>query len=116
MMSGIRLEQGDVILVNVPFTNYLESKRRPALILSREDYNSKSEDIIICGITSNLDREPYSLLLEPGNMDEGQLNFTSRIRADKIFSIEKKIVRRKLGKVNDHILNKIKEAVKELIG
>ncbi len=59
MMYGTIFEPGDIILVNVPFTNFIESKQRPALILSNPNYNSKSDDIIICGITSNLGQELY---------------------------------------------------------
>lgn len=43
----------DIILVPFPFTNLSSSKKRPALILSPEQYNLMG-DILIAFITSNL--------------------------------------------------------------
>ena len=47
---------GDIILVEVIFSEKIESKKRPALILSTEDYNKNRKDIIIAAITSNTSR------------------------------------------------------------
>jgi len=47
---------GDIILVEVIFSEKNESKKRPALILSTEDYNKNRKDIIIAAITSNTSR------------------------------------------------------------
>ncbi|HEC92281.1 MAG TPA: hypothetical protein ENI51_04710 [Candidatus Atribacteria bacterium] len=48
-MGQYDLAFGDIILVEVPFTDRLEVKLRPALVLFEEKKN-----VIIAGITSNL--------------------------------------------------------------
>ena len=115
MTFGTVFKQGDVILVPVPFTNLKESKQRPAIIISNDVRNAKNDDIIICGITSNIRDEPYSIIIEQKDMNEGNLHFTSRIKADKIFTIHKNIIKRKLGRINKIILEKTKEEIRKVI-
>ncbi len=115
MMSGTQFKQGEIILVPVPFTSLKEAKQRPALIISNDAYNNKVEDIVICGITSNIKDEPYSIMLEQKDMAEGKIHFLSRIKADKLFTIHKSIIKRKLGRTNTTILNRTKEEVRKLI-
>lgn len=45
--------RGDVVLVAMDFTNRSGSKVRPALVVSVEEYNGESPDVLIASITSN---------------------------------------------------------------
>jgi len=49
-------KSGDIILIEVIFSEQNESKRRPALIISSDEYNKNRKDIIIAAITSNTSR------------------------------------------------------------
>ncbi|MDP4012233.1 MAG: type II toxin-antitoxin system PemK/MazF family toxin [Candidatus Nanoarchaeia archaeon] len=115
MKFGTTFKQGEVILVPVPFTNLKEAKQRPALILSDDSYNLNFEDVIICGITSNLGDDHYSVLLEQKEMEDGNIYFLSRIKVDKLFTVHKSIIKRKLGKVNKSILEKVKKELHKLL-
>jgi mRNA interferase MazF len=44
---------GDVILVPFPFTDQSTTKKRPAIIISSEDYNGCKPDLILIAVTSN---------------------------------------------------------------
>ncbi len=44
---------GDVVLVPFPFTNQSTTKKRPAIIISSEDYNRCKPDLILIAVTSN---------------------------------------------------------------
>jgi len=48
--------QGDVVLVRFVFTDESGEKRRPALILSSDDYQHSRQEVIIAAITSNVQR------------------------------------------------------------
>src|SRR3989344_5194832 len=115
MMSGTQFRQGDVLLVPVPFSNLKDAKQRPALVISSTARNSRVEDMVICGITSNIKDEPYSVMVEQKDLAEGTLHFLSRIKADKLFTIHKAIVIRKLGRVNTTVLEQVKEEVRKVI-
>ncbi|MBI4146649.1 type II toxin-antitoxin system PemK/MazF family toxin [Candidatus Woesearchaeota archaeon] len=115
MTSGTQFRQGDVILVPVPFTDLKEAKQRPALVISSDEHNRKVDDLVICGITSNIKDEEYSVMLEQKDMIDGEIHFLSRIKADKLFTIHKIIIKRKLGRVNRAILDKTKQEILQLI-
>jgi len=104
--------QQDIILVKVPFTDYSGEKLRPALVVSNTDYNSRNHDVVICGITSNLDKIPYSVFISQDNLSQGQLPLSSKIRADKIMQIEKSRIVKKFARLNDQTFELV---VKEII-
>ena len=90
-------EQGEIVLIPYPFSDLSNIKQRPVLILSNNSYNSKTEDIIVCGITSNIKESEYSVLLNNKDLIEGNLPIKSRIKADKLFTLKNSLVKKKIG-------------------
>ena len=45
---------GDVVLVPFPFTDQSDTKKRPAVIVSSNGYNTNRRDLIIMAITSQV--------------------------------------------------------------
>jgi mRNA interferase MazF len=45
---------GDVILVPFPFTDQSTSKKRPAIVISSDNYNQNKPDIILIAVTSQV--------------------------------------------------------------
>ena len=46
--------QGDILLVPLLFTDQSSQKRRPVLVLSKNDYNNVADDLIVVAITLQL--------------------------------------------------------------
>ena len=109
------MNQQDIVWVKLPFSSLEESKIRPAVVLSNNEYNKKSEDIIICAITSKLDQKEYSVIIDSGNLSSGSLPIKSRIRADKILQIEKKLVIKSFAKLDDKTFDALAEQIINLI-
>ncbi len=108
MKSGTTFEFGEVVLVPFPFTDLTQSKKRPVLVISNSYYSSGSEDVVCCAITSNIQNTNYSVLLEKKDMIRGSIPLTSRIICSKIFTLEKSLFIKKLGKVNPDITSQVK--------
>lgn len=108
-------KQGDILLIPIPFTDLTSSKKRPVLVLSNDDYNSKTEDIIVSAITSNITSKDYSIFITNSDLLEGNLKVDSCIRVDKIYTLAQNIVIKKFGEVNDDIMNGVKNKINELI-
>jgi len=105
--------RGEVILIPVPFSNLSASKKRPGLVISNDNYNQTSSDLIIVAITSNLAQPgiPFS----NSDMVQGQLPKSSIIRYDKIYSLDKNIIVKSIGKVSGSIINSVKTGIISLI-
>lgn len=108
-------EQGEILLIPIPFTDLSSNKKRPVIVLSNDNYNSKTNDIIVAAITSNILLKEYSVLITNNDLIDGNLKADSCIRADKIYTLSKNIVIKKFGKVSPDIMFKLKEKVKDLI-
>ena len=81
---------GDVILAEVQFTDTFEVKVRPALVLFEEQGN-----IVLAGITSNMQMEGISLTKREGMLKE------SIIKLNYIFTISEKMVKKRLFSLSD---------------
>ena len=70
----------DVVLLPFPFTDLTSKKRRPAIVISTETYNS-GRDIVLMHLTSNVKSEPiiddHVILCLPACPDNGRRNETA---------------------------------------
>ena len=70
MLSGMMLKQRDIILIPIPFTDLASQKRRPAIIISSDTYNSKNEDIVVVALTSNIEPRDFTIILAADDLEE----------------------------------------------
>lgn len=108
-------KQGDIVLIPVPFSNLKQQKQRPVLIISNDSYNEVMEDIVVLAITSKIRDLLYSIVIDSKDLTEGELKKTSEIRADKVYTRSKNIVRKKFGHVNTEILEAVRVKINEVI-
>ena len=108
-------EQGEILIVPFPFSDLSTIKQRPVLVLSKTEDNKNSEDIIVCGITSNLKNSKYSVLIKNLDLINGEIPKPSRIKLDKLFTIDKRIIRKKIARINLQTFNKVKKEFNNLI-
>jgi mRNA interferase MazF len=107
-------EQGDLVLVPVPFTDLSSLKRRPVIVISNDLYNRRTADIVVVAMTSNPARAPYSFLITSADLVRGSLNRPGRVRVDKIYTLSQSIVARTFGQVDTGVLARIRETLQEL--
>jgi len=108
-------KQGEIIIVPFPFSNLSSIKQRPVLVLSKNTDNEKVEDVITCGITSNIKDSRYSVLIEKKNLVEGSIPKTSRIKVDKLFTISQDIIKKKVGRINRETFEKVRSEFIDLV-
>lgn len=102
-------DQGDIVLVPFPFTDLSATKRRPVLVLSNDGYNRSGMDFICCGITSNLEGDAcHSVPIDNGCMESGFILQPSRIKVDKIVTLERSLIVKAIGKANPATIEKVK--------
>jgi mRNA interferase MazF len=102
-------DQGDIVLVPVPFTDLSSQKRRPVIVVSNDAYNRQSADVVVVAMTSNPARTPFSFRMTASDLIEGKLNRPGTVRVDKIYTLAQTIVVKKFGKVSPHIVHRIRQ-------
>src|SRR5690625_3462974 len=115
MRFGTMCRQGDIVLILVPFSDLKKQKQRPVLVISNDNYNQITEDIIVLAITSSLKGFDYSVIIDSKDLTESNLKVTSEMRVDKVYTLSKNIVKKKFGHVNSDILKIVRKKLNELI-
>jgi mRNA interferase MazF len=101
-------EQGDIVLIPVPFTDLSSQKRRPVIVVSSDTYNRSSADIVVVAMTSNPAKTPFSFRVSSSDLVEGSLNRPGTVRVDKIYTLAQSIVVKKFGKLSLRIVQQIR--------
>lgn len=110
------LRQRDIVLIPIPFSDLTSIKRRPVIVLSRDHYNQRSEDVLVVAMTSKLSRIPYSVRVKPADLSEGMLKKESLIRADKIYTLSKAIIVKRFGRIKDGTFQQVLAQLDLLLG
>lgn len=97
-------EFGTVILAEIQFTDTLEIKTRPAVVLFEEHGN-----IVVAGITSNLQMEGVPLLKKEGAIKD------SVIKLNYIFTISEKMIKKVLFSLSSEKKKLLSEELKRRI-
>jgi len=106
-------DQGEILLIPVPFSDLSSVKKRPVLVLSNYRYNLSSTDIIVIAITSNLAQN--GIEISNNSLIDGFLPKKSIIKVDKVYTLEAGIVIKKIGKINNDVLLKVYNEFLKLI-
>ena len=107
-------KQGDIVIVEMRFSNNEESKVRPALVISSDNYNANGGDIILLKVTSQSTERPFNVRLTQRDLTAGTLNFDSIVKADFPIVVTKERVLKTIGKVNPKIVQQAKEKLKQI--
>jgi mRNA interferase MazF len=115
MPRTIGYEFGDVVLVPFPFTDQTGAKQRPAVVISSALYHRERRDIVIMAVTSQVGRPPTA----------GDIAVTARRQAGLlkaslvkpiIATVEKQLVRRKLGRLTEEDRRALQGALRNILG
>jgi mRNA interferase MazF len=102
-------KRGDVVLVAFPFTDLSASKVRPALVVSSDYFHRSGLDVIPVGITSQTGKgkSETDFLLSIEDQRHAGLPKRSLVRLGKIFTLDCRLVSKKLGHIPDPTLSQL---------
>jgi len=110
------MEQRDLLLVPFPFSDQKGKKVRPVVVISNDEFNINSEDILVVGVTSNLSKNKYAVILTNKDMEEGRLLDECCAKPENILKMDKEIIIKTIGKIKkekfDLIIDKILKIIK----
>jgi len=105
--------QFDIVLVPFPFTDKKISKKRPAMVLSNKSYQTKTNHLILAMITSAKNSR-WANDFEIKEIESTGLKTDCVIRY-KIFSIDERIILKKIGVISENEQKPVKENLLKLI-
>ena len=99
MRSTTTYRRGQVVVVDVPFSDRSGSKPRPAVIVSDEGFHRGLPDLIVCPISSQprFFRRPGVGDFPLSDWRRVGLRHPSTVRISKILAVDKQIIKRILG-------------------
>lgn len=103
--------RGDVVVVQFPFSDLTQAKRRPALVIATLD----GDDVILCQITSKSVRDKYSITLNNSDFEMGSLKQSSNIRPNRIFTADRHIIFYQIGKLRTEKLSEVVDSASKII-
>ena len=107
------LVRGDIIVIDFPFSNLVQFKPRPVLVIKVP----KGGDVIVNQITGSSYEKSAEIKIENKDFSKGSLRRDSYLRLDKLFSIEKSLIKYKIGSLKpekfNEIINKIVSFLKD---
>ena len=95
--------KGDIIVIEFPFSDLKNVKRRPALVVKIP----KGKDMIVAQITGSSYELSVEIAIHGSDFKQGSLKRDSFVRIDKIASIEKSLIKYKIGSLKQDKLNYI---------
>jgi len=84
---------GSIVLTRFPFTDLSGDKRRPALVISRD--NDRRPDLVVCFITS-VPRSGPDMAAIAATAESG-LKVPSVVRFDKLATLDRSVIAGKIG-------------------
>jgi mRNA interferase MazF len=112
---SVLLWRGDIVLATFQFTDLSGSKKRPAVVLT-----TGQPDVILAFISSVVVTQltPHDLQLLSTSSDFAQtgLKGTSVIRLNKLATIERRLITRRLGSLSTRLVQAVDDALVRALG
>lgn len=109
------LQRGDVVIAAFPFTDLSANKRRPALVLT-----ATHADVILAFISSVLpptfNSNEIPFIPTDGDFIQTGLKVPSILRLDKLATIDKLLVTRRIGRLSKQRLQVVDDCLIQVLG
>ncbi|MGH2372074.1 MAG: type II toxin-antitoxin system PemK/MazF family toxin [bacterium] len=118
MPSTITCRRGQVVVVNVPFSDHSGVKPRPALVVSAEAFHGPLPDVIVCPVSSQprYFRRPGSGDCPVREWRSVGLRRPSTVRISKVLAVDKQIIKRVLGSLSQSDVARVDAGLREAFG
>lgn len=103
----------EVVVVPFPFSDKKSTKRRPALVVSSEEYQAKLRHVVLAMITSSLNSE-WFLDVEIEDLRKAGLKTPSKVRM-KIFTLDDKLILKSIGRLEGKDLSAVRKSLAQVL-
>lgn len=112
------IKKCDIVLIQFPFTDLTSQKVRPALVVSSNQYNNKSQDALFLLITTNTKNQFFCDYLVDASHPEFPgtgLRYPSLFKCDRLVTLSQSIAQRRLGVAGNKILESVERMLLDIL-
>ena len=110
------IKRGDIYYADLsPVVGSEQGGIRPVLIVQNNVGNKFSPTVIAAAITSQINKAKMPTHIEIGAADYG-LSKDSVILLEQVRTIDKTRLKERIGHLNDHLMNRVNEAIEISLG
>ncbi len=101
----------------MPSAQLQEFRLRPAVIVSKDENNSRLDDVMIAPCTSNISRqrEATQYLIEGEEISRAGIRVASVVRCESLFTVNKSMILRVLGRLSSTGISHVDECLKNAL-
>jgi mRNA interferase MazF len=116
----MKVQRGDIVLLDMPFAQGGGSKIRPALVVQSDHNNPRLANTIVAAITRNISRvhEPTQLLIDistAAGRQSGLLG-NSAVTCENLFTAGQKFIIRTVGSLPPDAMREVDNCLKAALG
>lgn len=100
-------KKGDIIFVKYPFTNFIEFKIRPALVLRDQD----DDDVLMMAISTTTQLRKVDMIIQDNYYEAKPLPVKSAIRMGKIVTVETDLIVKKFSRLKEEFFKQVQRAL-----
>lgn len=113
----MKVQRGDVVIVDHPFSDATGSKVRPALVVQNDARNALLAETIVVLASKNLKHvgtDLIQLLIDIATADGklSGLRVNSAIKCGKLFTIHENMIRKKIGALSAPLIKQVNDCLK----
>ena len=108
------MKKGNIVIVPFPFTDLIDVKVRPALVVSGKKYNC-GRNVLLVAISTKIGLPDFSLPLSENDLESGTLKKKSYFRLQNFFSFEKRLIKKSVGKITEEKMVEIEKTLIEFL-
>jgi mRNA interferase MazF len=109
-------QRGDVVIVEIPFTDVAGAKKRPCVVVQADAYNQTLRKTVVAIFAGNLRRlgDPSHLYVDPATPDGASsgLSGPSLASCYNLFTVEQARIEQVIGHLSDVLKQKLNDCLK----
>ena len=112
----MKVQRGDVVLVDYPYSDRTGSKVRPCVVVQNDQDNARFDDTIVVAITRRMQHTagPTEYLIEKDTAigKQAGILFDSAVQCQNIATVDSGFVKRKIGDLPDEAMTPVNDCLK----
>ena len=117
----MKVQRGDIVLIDFPYSDNTGRKIRPALVVQSDIWNPQIDDTILAVITSSTQRRigastQYSIDISTVEGQQTGLHFNSIVQCENLITQDQELILQVIGKLPDSAMQQIDICLKSALG